>query len=276
MRTAGTSTWSGGGLLGRVLPPWGWWAVLLGLGLIAWLAVLLVMADMDEGPGTPLHTLPVFIAGWVLMLAAMMLPTELTYVGAFSALLKSDDPPAASPAITVTCFLAGYWLAWIGYGLLAYVLDALIRSADLELVSWFRAGPLLVGSVLVLAGLYQVSPLKRACLNHCRSPISYFARHWREGRAGATAMGLQHGLVCVGCCWALMAVMFAVGAMSLTWMALLTVFMFAEKLLPHGEKLTVPIACFLWAMGLWIAVSPDTAPLLKDPLLFGGICRSVI
>lgn len=88
-------------------------------------------------------------------------------------------------------------------------------------------------------------------------------------------MGARHGLVCVGCCWALMAVMFAVGAMSLTWMALLTAFMFAEKVLPKGRALAVPIAIFLWAMGLWIAVSPDTAPLLKDPMMFGSVCKGL-
>jgi predicted metal-binding membrane protein len=119
-----------------------------------------------------------------------------------------------------------------------------------------------------VAGLYQVSALKHSCLNHCRSPLSFFARHWRQGRQGAVRMGLRHGLVCVGCCWALTAVMFAMGIMSLTWMALLTLFMFVEKVAPRGHALTIPIACFLWTMGLWIAVSPETAPLLKDPIRY--------
>lgn len=265
--------------LGRFVPVWGWWVFIVALSLLAWLLVLLFMADMDQGPGTRLHELPLFLAGWVLMLTAMMLPSELTYIGAFSSLLAAREREhtgdRSARVWTVLCFIAGYGLAWLGYGLIAYLLDAAIRQADLGIVSWSRSGPLLAGSALIVAGIYQVSPLKRVCLTHCRSPLAFFARHWRQGRLGATALGVRHGAVCVGCCWALMAVMFVVGAMNLTWMALLTVLMFAEKLIPQGQRLAMPTACLLWAMGLWIALSPETAPLLKDPLVFGSsICRT--
>ena len=131
-----------------------------------------------------------------------------------------------------------------------------------------------VGIIVLAFAAWLAALVLMACLTHCRTPLSYFARHWRPGWAGALRMGLGHGLVCVGCCWALMAIMFAVGAMSLIWMGLLALLMFAEKMLPGGNRLALPIAVVLWVLGIWIAVSPDTAPLMADPLLFGSsICR---
>ncbi len=231
---------------------------------------------MDQGPGTPLHDFPTFLVGWVVMLTAMMLPSEITYVRVYAALVEGRAAVRWDRILGVASFIAGYGVAWVAYGVLAFALDALVRESALAFISWDDAGPLLAGSVLFLAGVYQVSPLKQACLTHCRTPISYFARHWRPGHWGGLRMGIAHGLVCVGCCWALMAVMFAVGAMSLIWMGLLALLMFAEKVLPHGHKLAIPMAAFLWVMGAWIAFSPDTAPLLQDPLLFGSaICRAV-
>ncbi|CAN7739163.1 DUF2182 domain-containing protein [Paraburkholderia sp. 22099] len=247
--------------------------VVLLASLAAWLGVLVFMAGMDEGPGTPQHNLPAFLVGWVVMLTAMMLPSELNYVAAFAAVLRSRNGVSVAPVRLVASFIAGYGVAWIAYGLAAYLLDLLVRTISPEMIAWNRAGPYIAGTVLVIAGVYQISSLKHVCLTGCRTPLSFFGRYWREGSAGAVAMGVRHGLVCVGCCWALMAVMFAVGVMSLTWMALLTLFMFAEKVLPKGEKLAIPIASFLWAMGIWIAVSPATAPLLKNPMMFAGICQ---
>jgi predicted metal-binding membrane protein len=248
---------------------------IVALAMLAWVVTLVVMAEMDEGPGTPLHDFPTFLAGWLVMLTAMMLPSEIGYVRVFAALSAERSAKRFEGRARVLTFIAGYGLAWTLYGAAAFALDAAIREAALPFVSWARAGPLLAGAVLVLAGLYQISRLKEACLTHCRTPLSYFARHWRPGGAGALRMGLAHGLVCVGCCWALMAVMFAVGAMSLIWMGLLGLLMFAEKVLPSGRRLALSIAAFLCAMGIWVAVSPDTAPLMKDPFLFGSaICRA--
>lgn len=241
---------------------------MVALGLAAWLAILVLMAGMDQGPGTPLHDLPMFLAGWVIMLTAMMLPSELNYIGAFGVLLRGRGKTPVERQRRMHSFIAGYGIAWIAYGLVAYLLDSAVRAVNPDMMAWNRAGPYLAGAVLIGAGLYQLSPLKHACLKSCRSPLSFFAGYWREGDIGAVAMGFQHGLVCVGCCWALMAVMFGVGVMSFAWMALLTVFMFAEKMLPQGKKLTTPIAVFLGVMGIWIALSPATAPLLKHQLLY--------
>jgi predicted metal-binding membrane protein len=258
---------------GSVTP--GWTIAIVGLSVAAWFAMSVSMGGMDEGPGTPLHDLPMFLVGWIVMLTAMMLPSELNYVAAFGILLKGRGKTANERRRRIPSFIAGYGIAWIAYGLGAYFLDSVVRSAGLEWIARSRVGPYVAASVLVLAGLYQFSKLKHACLTGCRSPLSFFSRYWRDGDGGAVVMGFRHGLVCVGCCWALMAVMFAVGVMSLSWMALLTVLMFAEKMLPHGKKLTAPVGIFLAVMGIWIAVAPDTAPLLRHQFLYrASICRA--
>ena len=253
----------------------GWTMLVVALSIAAWLATLVLMRGMDEGPGTPLHHLPAFLAGWVLMLTAMMLPSELNYIGAFIGMLRGRGKPPRQRRRLMFSFLSGYGFAWISYGLIAFALDWLVRAISPGFIAWNRAGPYLAGAVLIGAGLYQLSQLKHACLKGCRSPFSFFQHYWQDGNRGALAMGFRHGLVCVGCCWALMGVMFAVGVMSLTWMGLLTLFMFAEKMLPKGRALATPIAAFLIVMGVWIAISPQTAPLLKEPLMFGSICKTL-
>ena len=243
-----------------------WCVGLVALSILGWIASLIVMGDMDRGPGTPLHDFPTFLIGWVIMLTAMMLPSEILYVKVYATLLEGGIEKQHEQVDRFTCvtyFIAGYGIAWIVYGIIAFILDAVVRESAFDFIAWHRTGPMLAGSVLFLAGVYQVSSLKHACLTHCRSPLSYFARNWRHGRRGSLRMGLSHGFICVGCCWALMAVMFAVGAMSLIWMGLLTLLMFAEKIFPFGHKLAIPIAAFLWVMGVWIAVSPESAPLWK-------------
>lgn len=250
----------------------GWTIVIVALSVAAWLATLALMGQMDEGPGTPLHRLPVFLTGWILMLTAMMLPSELNYVSALYGMLRARGAGSAERTTRVTSFLAGYGIAWVMYGFGAYVLDAAIRWFGPAFLAWNRYGPQFAGGVLVVAGLFQLTSLKHVCLKGCRSPLSFFAQHWRPANKGAIAMGFRHGVDCVACCWAMMGVMFAVGVMSLTWMALLTFFMFAEKVFPKGDKLTYPIAIFFVVMGAWIAISPDSAPMLKNPMLYAGLC----
>lgn len=265
IKTVLSTSRSAASALGRGQSGLGWTIMVVALSLAAWFDMLVLMGDMDEGPGTPLHDLPMFLVGWAVMLTAMMLPSELNYIAAFVALLKGRGGKAITRARIMTCFIAGYGVAWVAYGLAAYILDAVVRSLGPAFMAWDRQGPLLAGAVLIIAGLFQVASLKNVCLTGCRSPLSFFARYWRRGDFGALLMGARHGMVCVGCCWAMMAVMFAVGVMSPTWMALLTLLMFAEKVLPRGQKLAIPIAVFLCAMGVWIAVSPESAPFVKDP-----------
>jgi len=265
MRAVLSASRSAASALGRGQPALGWTMAVLALSLSAWLCALVLMGGMDEGPGTPLHNLPVFLAGWVVMLTAMMLPSELNYIAAFAAVLRSRDRASAARPSVMTSFVAGYGIAWVAYGLGAYLLDLAIRAVSPEMIAWNRAGPSLAGSVLIIAGLFQVSSLKQVCLTGCRTPLSFFARYWREGNFGAVTMGFRHGLVCVGCCWALMAVMFAVGAMSLTWMAVVAGLIAGEKTLPWRRTATYGTALVLLALGVLVLAAPHAVPRLTVP-----------
>lgn len=255
---------------GQGLAAYSWTLVIVALSLSAWLALLMFMGGMDDGSETPLQRLPFFLAGWVVMLTAMMLPTELNYIVTLAAIIKLRDITPVARIRLMLCFIAGYTTSWVAYGLVAYFLNSVFRVVCTDLATLNGDGPMMSGYVLIFAGLYQVSALKQACLKGCRSPLAFFAQHWDEGEINALTMGIRHGIVCLGCCWAMMAVMFTVSIMSLTWMALLTLIMFAEKMLPKGRALTIPIACFLWVMGTWIIVSPETAPLLNNSMVFSA------
>ena len=227
------------------------------------------MAEMDQGPGTPLHDFKTYLIGWIIMLTAMMLPSEMQYIKVHNRLREkelTDENKNIKLFFYTVIFIIGYGVAWILYGSLAFLLDSLLRMSDLEFIAWDKAGPIISGTILLTAAAYQVSPLKYACLTHCRLPINFFARHWHVNYPGVLYTGVLHGIICVMCCWALMAVMFAVGAMNLIWMGILTLLMFSEKIFPFGHKLTIPIAVFLGVVGIWIMVSPDTVPYLTNPL----------
>jgi predicted metal-binding membrane protein len=170
------------------------------------------------------------------------------------------------PARTPTgVFVTAYFAAWGAYGLIAYGVFRLVDSLDMGALAWDRAGPYVVGGAIAAAGLYQLTPLKDVCLRHCRSPIHFLAHGWRDGARGAFRMGFTHGLYCVGCCWGLMLVLFSLGVMSLVWMAAIAGVIFAEKVLPWGERLTTVIGVAFVVLGLWIMVAPDTVPGLTDP-----------
>ena len=128
--------------------------------------------------------------------------------------------------------MAGYLCVWTAAGLAAYGLFELVRALDPAFLAWDEAGRYVTGGVIVVAAVYQLTPLKRACLVKCRSPMMFLAERWRHGRAGGLELGMRHGAWCLGCCWALMAALFAVGLMSLGWMALIAAFIAGEKLLP--------------------------------------------
>ena len=177
-----------------------------------------------------------FLAAWQVMVAAMMLPSSLPLVRMFAA--ASARAPAGGRAMAA--FLGGYTLVWTAFGAVAFAGDlalhtAVNASSFLSDHEWAIAG-----SVIALAGLFQFTPLKDACLDKCRHPASFMVRHYRRGTRGGFALGSRHGLFCVGCCWALMLVMFALGATSLILMALLTALMVHEKTRPAGRR-AVPV-----------------------------------
>jgi predicted metal-binding membrane protein len=231
-------------------------ALVLGGALVAWIVTLVRMQGMDAGPGTDLGGLGWFLGLWVTMMAAMMLPSA-----APMALFFGHVSSAGRTAI----FLAGYLLAWTVYGLVAFALYRAIRGFEVGFLDWDEQGPLIAGAAIAAAGLYQLTPLKKVCLRHCRAPLHFVRRRWRDGGVGALGMGLEHGIFCVGCCSGLMLILFALGAMSLVWMTLIAGLIFAEKVLPFGARLPALLAVSFVLLGAWVATAPGSVPGLTQP-----------
>ena len=170
----------------------------------------------------------VFVALWTVMMAAMMLPAAAPMILIFA---SAQARRARQAAVPTWVFIAGYLLVWAAAGFLVHGLVQIGSDVATGLTSADRASwaPVALGATLLAAGLYQFTPLKRVCLIHCRSPFAFVAQHWRDGRIGALQMGLRHGGYCLGCCWALFAVMVAAGVMSLAWMLLLTLLSSSRK-----------------------------------------------
>lgn len=213
---------------------------------------------MDAGPGTRLGALGWFVGVWVTMTAAMMLPSALPMVALYSRTARGR------PADTVA-FVCGYLGAWTAYGLAAYGLYRLLDATAGAQLAWHRAGPWVAGGAIAAAGLYQLSSLKARCLRHCRSPLHFLLAGWRKGTLGGARMGAEHGAWCVGCCWGLMLVLFAVGVMSIFWMAVIAAAIFVEKLLPGGERVARALALALVVLGVWVAAAPGSVPHLTQP-----------
>ena len=237
-------------------------AALVGATLAAWVLVIARMRSMDAGPGTDLGSAGWYLGIWVTMMAAMMLPSALPMVLLFS---KAASGSARRPGLRTALFVVGYLIAWAAFGVVAYLLFRLVRGLDPSFLAWDRAGPEVTGAAIALAGVYQLTPVKRVCLRHCRTPLSFLMHHWRGGSLGAMRMGIVHGGWCIGCCWALMVVLFAVGVMSITWMVVVAAIVFAEKVLPVGERVAQALAVVLVAFGIWVAVSPGSVPGLTRP-----------
>ena len=229
----------------------------LAVALVAWVVTLDRMRGMDAGPGTDLGALGWFLGVWTTMMAAMMLPSALPAIVVFTRAARGGTAALSSRA--------GYLLVWAAYGLAAYGVYRLLAAAAPSFLAWDDAGPYVAGAAIVAAGLYELTPLKAVCLRHCRSPLHFLLARWRPGTRGALLMGGEHGLWCAGCCWALMVVLFAVGVMSVAWMAVIALVVFAEKVLPGGRRLTLGIAAALVVLGLWIALAPGSVPGLTEP-----------
>jgi predicted metal-binding membrane protein len=231
--------------------------------LVAWVAALAAEASgaagslhhdklLVNGPGLGAAVV-LFLLSWQVMVAAMMLPSSLPLVRMYSA--ATATVPRRGRAMAA--FLGGYAVVWSAFGTLAFFGDASLHAA-VNSTDWVKDNDWVIGpSVLLLAGAFQFSSLKDACLRACRHPASFLHRHYRRGARGGFMLGARHGLFCVGCCWALMLVMFAAGAANLIWMAALTALMVHEKTRPSGAR-TVPLTgAVLLAVGstllLWNA-----------------------
>lgn len=190
-------------------------------------------------------------AMWAIMMIAMMLPSVAPVVLLFLGVMRRRHA-ARVPALPTAAFLGGYGLAWAGFSAVAALAQWGLHLAALLSADAMRVTPAAAGALLVAAGLFQWSPLKRACLSHCRSPFHFFSTRWREGTAGALRMGLGHGLYCVGCCWLLMALLFVAGVMNLAWVAALAALVLLEKLAPGGPLVGRVVGLGLVAWGGWL------------------------
>jgi predicted metal-binding membrane protein len=219
---------------------------LLGVIAIAWLYLLTIgqgmpgmamppMPDMAMpmvAPWTP-TAFALTLAMWWVMMLEMMVPSATPMVLTFATLNRSKRR-RGQDFVPTSVFLLGYLIAWGLFSVFATLAQWALDRVALLSPTLSVTNPVLGGTLVVLAGLYQFAPLKQACLRNCRSPFAFVLNHWRDGRLGALRMGVEHGAYCLGCCWILMALLFVVGVMNLLWVAGLAAFVFAEKLLPGG------------------------------------------
>ena len=221
----------------------------------------MAMSGMSAA-GWSLASAGLFLAVWTIMMAAMMLPAAAPMIVVFATAQAGRGRPTAVPT---WIFVAGYLLVWVVTGAAVYVVVQVGTEAATLLSSTDRANwaPLLLGFTLVAAGLYQFTPIKRVCLTHCRSPLAFMAQYWRDGWLGAFQMGMRHGTYCLGCCWALFAVLVVAGLMSLAWMLLLTLAVFVEKVLPQGQRISTMIGVAFVALGLAVSSGAVPTPWVK-------------
>jgi predicted metal-binding membrane protein len=234
-------------------------ALLVGLAAVAWWSTAQRMHGRDEGPGTDLGALGWFLGVWVVMMAAMMFPSVSPTIALYARMANRRWPGA--PLV----FAGGYLVAWSAAGLLAYGAFALGREALGAPLAWDRGGRWLAGGTLAAAAVYELTPLKNMCLTKCRSPLAFLLGSWRDGVRGAFELGARHGAWCVGCCWALMAALFALGVMSLAWMAFVAALIAFEKTFPWTPAVTYGTAALLGALAILLVAAPDAVPGLTVP-----------
>lgn len=197
------------------------------------------------------------VAGWILMLAAMMLPTTLPLLDVFRRLTAQRTDRRSLTALLIT----GYLAVWGAFGLVAHLADRMVTLAVGQSDYLIANGWIVGAAILMMAGLYQFSALKYRCLDKCRSPLGFVIEHWRGARETwqALLLGGRHGAFCVGCCWAMMLLMFVVGTANTGWMLALGAVMAAEKNSPAGRRLAAPVGAVLLLAALWIALGGTAA-----------------
>ena len=234
-------------------------ALLFAIAAVAWWWTVVQMRGMDAGPWTALGTLSWFVGVWVVMMAAMMLPSLAPTVALYSRMTKSRS------AVAPLALTAGYLLAWASVGVFAFAVEAVGGTFAGQLLAWDRAGRWIAGATLIVAAVYELTPLKDACLGKCRSPLGFLLGSWRDGALGGLKMGVRHGAWCIGCCWALMASLFALGIMSLAWMALVAALIAFEKLIPSRRAAIYGTAAVLLTLSVLLMLAPDAIPGLTVP-----------
>jgi predicted metal-binding membrane protein len=234
---------------------------LVAVVVLSWLYLLHLKAAMDmsgmDMPGMVMLdtqawgaiTLLLLFVMWAVMMVAMMVPSATPMIFAFLSLNQSRSA-TNRPLVPVGIFLLGYLVVWTAYSAVATLAEWGLHQATLLSTTMAATSPALNGGLLVAAGVFQLTPLKRACLKSCRSPLSFLMSEWRNGAGGAFVMGLRHGAYCLGCCWILMALLFVAGVMNLFWVAVIALLVMAEKVLPKGEVLGYITGIALVAAGV--------------------------
>jgi predicted metal-binding membrane protein len=237
-------------------------ALLLVLAAAAWARVLLSPMSADDMAGMSMVMMPTVVDGlayvtaWAVMMAAMMLPSALPMIGLYAATQRRQTGPGGR-VLPVALFTSIYLGLWALTGVPIYLASVALSAISPTALAYVSAG------MLVVAGLFQLSPLKQVCLRHCRSPLGFLLGHWRAGWRGALAMGWAHAWYCLGCCWALMVVLVVAGAMGLPWVLLIAAIVAGEKLLPRGEWVARLTGVALILLGIVIAVRPGLGIALR-------------
>jgi len=233
--------------------------LLLTLAAIGWAWSANQMRGMDNGPWTGLGAASWFLGVWVTMMTAMMFPSVAPTIALYSRMTGRRSP--MSPLL----FATGYLVVWAVAGVLAFGIGEGVARISGNPLAWDHAGHAAAGATLIVAALYELTPLKDMCLGKCRSPLGMLLGSWRDGRSGALRMGAKNGAWCFGCCWALMASLFALGVMSVAWMAFITALIAIEKTVPWRRPATYGTAVVLLALGVLLLAAPDAIPLLTIP-----------
>jgi len=245
-------------------------AALSTLLVAAWIYLLylacgmsdMAMSDMSAMPGMSI-TMPdmhpwswiefaTLVVMWMVMMVAMMIPAAAPMILTFATVhrRRTDE---GKPGVATAIFALGYLLVWGVFSIAAAAGQAVLHAQALLSTEMAAATPMFAGALLVAAGVFQWTPLKRACLSTCRSPLSFLMSRWREGRAGSLVMGVHHGLYCLGCCWALMGLLFVAGVMNLLWVAGIAIIVLIEKVTPRGDLFARLAGVVLAAAGMVLA-----------------------
>ncbi len=234
---------------------------LLALAAAAWAVLAWQRATADDGTMglTMGMTVPLFMALWVAMMVAMMFPTAAPMIIMF-ARVHDAKRQRGHPFVPAWVFVSSYLAVWTAFGALAYGV-ALGAEALADRSTWLMDNATRIGGgVLIAAGLYQLSPLKRSCLTKCRTPLDFLLTAWRDGYGGSFRMGLEHGAYCLGCCWLLFVILFPLGVMNVAAMAVITLLIFAEKSLPAGRQVGSLAAAALVTFGALVIFVPGALP----------------
>ena len=225
-----------------------WWYTVHAAQQMGGLAMQMGRPDPNDWS---VASLPPLFVMWVVMMVAMMLPSAAPMILTFAAVARNRRRHQR-PYVPVAVFVSGYFIAWGGFSAVATLAQWLLHREALLSPMMVTSSALLGGVLLLLAGVFQFTPLKRSCLTHCRAPLEFITTRWREGWGGALMMGLEHGLFCTGCCWALMALLFVLGMMNLLWIASLTILVGLEKILPRRSYFSRGTGVLLAIWGLWV------------------------